>query len=706
VVAIACVGFIGLVALLGYATVSAIGGHKKWGIAKMSGLIVALGLGELGILLFWASLAGAAPSQAVLSLIAALGVGATWGLWRAGRLATVQWPPKDWRRDDWLMLLPMTLAAVVVVAVAIGSVGTPLRDGDGRCIWGLKAKVVYFHAVLPKPEYFHDLSFSFSHLDYPLMQPFLTGGVYAAIGEVRDDVGKLTLPLEFAAFGLLLYAGARWRLGRVSAALLVAIAMALPEAVNEVGTGKADLAVMLFQTGVLVFLVEWIQHRRVADLCLATLFTTFLVFTKNEGMGIASIDAVVLAMFTATQFSKRLWIALACAVAAFVALDLPWLIFNADLPRTFENYGGRLTAHSIVPNLPRLKQILPAVFNAISEIDFNHEWWSGHLGSLTIKIPAIDWSRWGGWWALMAVSAVVGWRAARHPTVRLLWLLATLQLGMYIVIYIVTPWDVEALMSVTLGRLLMQLLPATVLLTAWHWGEVAVGVHQPVLNAAEVRPGQTQSAKGATTDKTMNLESRSAEDASGKGEGSSVGMDCRIASGASQARWRWRTLGYVGLVVVATFVAGKLLVHHLGTAESARSLILAVFKTGDPRVMTDYGFVYTPYPRDVALAANDGSLLLRFHDFHERDHFVLSTTYFGFVYSLYPKRAYVADHTRVINNGFDILEADFSPDGEWLEQHDVRSIVHFLRRPDDTAEIRLQRLIQTSQDGRPKGVRN
>lgn len=124
------------------------------------------------------------------------------------------------------------------------------------------------------------------------------------------------------------------------------------------------------------------------------------------------------------------------------------------------------------------------------------------------------------------------------------------------------------------------------------------------------------------------------------------------------------------------------------------------------RVMTDYGFVYTPYPRDVALAANDGSLLLRFHDFHERDHFVLSTTYFGFVYSLYPKRAYVADHTRVINNGFDILEADFSPDGEWLEQHDVRSIVHFLRRPDDTAEIRLQRLIQTSQDGRPKGVRN
>ena len=67
----------------------------------------------------------------------------------------------------------------MIVAVALSS---PLVEWDAFAIWGFKAKVLVHEALRPAPAYFHDLTLSYSHLDYPLMVPFLTAGAYAAMG--------------------------------------------------------------------------------------------------------------------------------------------------------------------------------------------------------------------------------------------------------------------------------------------------------------------------------------------------------------------------------------------------------------------------------------------------------------------------------------------------------------------------------------------
>jgi hypothetical protein len=53
----------------------------------------------------------------------------------------------------------------------------------------------------------------------------------------------------------------------------------------------------------------------------------------------------------------------------------------------------------------------------------------------------------------------------------------------------------------------------------------------------------------------------------------------------------------------------------------------------------------------------------------------LSFVYYRTGYALYPRRIYVAPADQVVNDGRDILRVEFSPSQEWLQEHDVRSVL-------------------------------
>jgi hypothetical protein len=55
----------------------------------------------------------------------------------------------------------------------------------------------------------------------------------------------------------------------------------------------------------------------------------------------------------------------------------------------------------------------------------------------------------------------------------------------------------------------------------------------------------------------------------------------------------------------------------------------------------------------------------------------LSFTYFRTSYALYPRRLYAAPADMVINDGRDIMRAEFSPGPQWLQEHDVGSVIIF-----------------------------
>ena len=88
--------------------------------------------------------------------------------------------------------------------------------------------------------------------------------------------------------------------------------------------------------------------------------------------------------------------------------------------------------------------------------------------------------------------------------------------------------------------------------------------------------------------------------------------------------------------------------------------------------------------REFAAAAGDRDLFLRFLD-HASDpaaEDLFSGLYYRAVYGLYPRRVLVGRDDEVINDGRDLLEANFEPDAVWLASHGSPAVMTLRLRAD------------------------
>lgn len=451
---LACCLYLLLIVLVGYTLLSVIHPSSRMTIPELIGLGPALGAGTTGLLLFWASLIGFRPSRAVLAIIACLTLAGLLAMAKKNRLGRIKIQTADWLKGDQWIVAPLVIIAAGLVMVLVVTLSSPLVEWDAFAIWGFKAKVVAHEALRPIPAYFHDLSLSYSHLDYPLMIPFLTAGAYAAMGTVDDQTGKLVSVFLGVLLVPLVYLGLRWKLRRLPAACLSAILAMLPVVFRYEGVGCADLPLTVFYAGSILYVVRWIDGRQGRDLVLAILFSAFAAFTKNEGAVLALINGVVILGFGLGSARRRARKGAAVFFASLLAVDAPWLIWSRSLPRTHEDYGAKLLSSAIVTHLPRLKEIIPAML-----------------------AQAAEFQTWGLLWILLGAMALLGWRAFARPYVLALWVLLALHLMAYVVVYSVTPWHLATLMPMTMDRLLLHTVPAVIFLAGWHWAEVGANPH-------------------------------------------------------------------------------------------------------------------------------------------------------------------------------------------------------------------------------------
>ena len=82
----------------------------------------------------------------------------------------------------------------------------------------------------------------------------------------------------------------------------------------------------------------------------------------------------------------------------------------------------------------------------------------------------------------------------------------------------------------------------------------------------------------------------------------------------------------------------------------------------------------------IAGQAPDGNVLLKLAGYAKTNPAVANSLgyfYFQTSYALYPRRLYAATADRVINDGRDIMRIGFSPGPQWLQAHDIRSVLIF-----------------------------
>jgi hypothetical protein len=446
---LACCSYLLLILLVGYTLLSVIHPSSRMTIVQLIGLGPAVGAGTMGLLLFWTSLIGFAPSRKILVIIGVLTLASLLVMKQKNRLARINILATDWEKGDgWAVaLLFLTLAGLVMIVVL--ALSSPLTEWDAFAIWGFKAKVLTHEALRPAPAYFHDLTLSYSHLDYPLMVPFLTAGAYAAMGTIDDQTGKLVSVFLDVLIIPMVYLGLRWKLRRLPAACLSAILAMLPVMFRYGGVGCADLPLAMFYAGSIFYVARWIDRQQTPDLILAILFSAFAAFTKNEGTVLALMNGAVLLGFGLWNGRRRAWIGTAAFFAGLLAMDAAWLIWNRGLPRTNEDYGSRLLSSLVVTHLPKLKEIIPAML-----------------------VQTAEPQAWGLLWVMAVMLALLGWRALARPYVLALWILLGLHLMSYALAYSVTPWDLTVLMPITMDRLLLHTVPAVIFLAGWHWAEL------------------------------------------------------------------------------------------------------------------------------------------------------------------------------------------------------------------------------------------
>lgn len=444
------ISYLVLILFLGYGITSLILKRKRISLCEIFFLSSAVGAGALGFILFWLSLLGFKPSGLILLCITFFAVSNIYCQYKRGSLLTFtkssEALPGFYRKSWWVVFPVLFILSLMTVLVVVNALLIPLYDIDAFAIWGLKAKVLVYED-LRSASYFYSLPLSFSHLEYPLLVPFLTSGVYAAIGYIDDLVGRIIYPLLYLSLMCLSYTALRWKLREKESFILCAIMMSLPALIRWSGAGVVDMVLTLFYGGSIYYITRFLNEKDSRDLTLAMMFTAFCAFTKNEGLALALINIIVFLFFNLmTGFKKRNLVISAYFVSGVLLLLLPWFIWSKDIPKTYENYPSRIDNAFFFENIFRLRVIIPEFLKQF-----------------------IYFERWGAFWLLLPVFAVLGWKAFQKQHTVIMWVFFALHIFLYIFIFIITPWDPEHLALMSLERLLLHSTPAVLLLIAFHW---------------------------------------------------------------------------------------------------------------------------------------------------------------------------------------------------------------------------------------------
>ncbi|MGD0542288.1 MAG: glycosyltransferase family 39 protein [Tepidisphaeraceae bacterium] len=403
------------------------------------GLSACMGPALIAICLIFLSMLGVRPGRAEILALTGACAAAGIFLWRRDRFKN----PVEEGGPVFRLWTIVCAAAIAygLCAVVIDTVGYPVIEWDAFAIWQLKAQVLTLLPLHPRPAYFSDLNLSYSHLRYPLLAPMMSAGAHAMTGRL-DDLSKTIALLLYPGMGLVVFAAVRRINGTTAALTATALLACLQPMLRYGGSGTADMAVTAFYACALLCILRWQETGRWGYVVLCALFSAWMAWTKNEGLALAAINAVVLAGIQAPGPRRRAVIAAVIFSLIVAAIYLPWLAFSWGLPRTDEDYAASLSVHAVLSNVGRL----PAI-----------------LGALGLEMA--DWQNWGFFWLVTAVLAIVQRRRFATSAAAIIGTLLGLHLLAYLPpLMVVKTWNLDELLAVTTDRLLMHAAPAAAIL--------------------------------------------------------------------------------------------------------------------------------------------------------------------------------------------------------------------------------------------------
>ena len=319
-----------------------------------------------------------------------------------------------------------------------------IRYWDALAIWCLKANVLAHEPVLTSG-YFQDTTLSFSHLDYPLLVPFLLAALANTAGDASAFQFADLYVTQLFGTAAIVYGIVRSRAGIPLGTLAALIVVTLPTAQRWLPALTADSTFSFMLLAAASAFWQWQRSGEKRMLAIAMVCLAGVIFTKNEGMAVLLLlpggTAVICGL--RKQWSRLRPLAIGYGLT-LLALT-PWFIFRSDLPRTHENYASRISVTNLLDHSDRLPHVLVA---------FARE--------------AATWTHWGLLPVLALVTLALNARRLRELELWWIPLFVASVLGVYIAVILVTPWELKHLLPNLSDRLLLHVAPLVVLWCGYY----------------------------------------------------------------------------------------------------------------------------------------------------------------------------------------------------------------------------------------------
>jgi hypothetical protein len=254
------------------------------------------------------------------------------------------------------------LAAFGLIVFSLRALAEPPWSNDFLAIWGLKGKVLFAGAGIPR-RLFTDPSLGFSHPEYPLGLPLLYASVSFLLGRWDDHALAVLFPFLQAATLLALFGWLRRRGASVALALAAAALLAQFEPLySAFHTGLAEIP---FSFAALLFgaafsdALDGTDRLAVRRLALAAFLA---VSIKNEGLLLIAA-AATLALFASRSASAALRSALAALLVPAVLLTGIGRIWKGSLPLRDFDFSYLTTRIHELP--PRIGEAIRTAFSEI-----------------------------------------------------------------------------------------------------------------------------------------------------------------------------------------------------------------------------------------------------------------------------------------------------------------------------------------------------
>ena len=331
--------------------------------------------------------------------------------------------------------------------IFLDAVSNPVLGFDARAIWGMKAKFLFTEHQIYGEAFLEAARLHAKHR-YPLALPLAQSFIYLWTGRIEEHAVKVLYPLFFLSLALFFYASARRFFGRSYSLFGTAFLTSLPAFTIYVNGGAAsgysDVPLTYCFTVFAVSLFKWVSEKRRSDFVIAVFFAIFALFTKNEGLPLIGISLFCFTFLRTNGFRDLVFkLRYSCLLILCSGLALaPWYYYRSRLPQIEEDYFSLLTLPHIVAGMERLVFIIPSF-----------------LREFLLK-PHL--------WSLLGVCLAFAFgtspaRALRGPHSVFLWI-AFFYGVLIALVYLITPWQIEQIIPLSLTRLLMPLVP---IMTLW-----------------------------------------------------------------------------------------------------------------------------------------------------------------------------------------------------------------------------------------------